>query len=236
MCGVLAGVGARSPIGELMSWRKGRLSSESLESTASSSTFCNSVFTWPLSNASPEPGVFFTLLLPLCFANGVSRLPPFASPTIGESFVMSISADRSCCCCALLCLDFDMFFSESSIFPDEKKEKRKINVNPFWNSEMGWVLWKKVWIFFCWAIWRKKRESSTHLKLGCCYRWKQPRFVISWLFLSMMGSPLEPIQDHPIQKTLDTLGDYLTEQERERESKNQRQREEYTRLGRNWDL
>lgn len=39
---------------------------------------------------------------------------------MGESLDMSISAHRSCCCaCPFLCLDFEAFFSESSIFLED---------------------------------------------------------------------------------------------------------------------
>lgn len=130
-CGVFAGVGARSRIGELTKpwrWRKGRLSRDSFESSASSSTFCKSVLTWHLSKASPDPGVLFLNLMVLCLVmadDGVSK-PPVATPTIGESFVISISADRSCCCFVIFCLDFETLFSESSIFPEEHKQIKKI--------------------------------------------------------------------------------------------------------------
>lgn len=121
-CGVFAGVGARNPVGEFpirpWRWRKGRFSKESFESSASSSTCCNRVLTWPLNKASPEPGVLLARrLLSLIIADdGVC----IATPTIGESLVMSIRADRSCCCCCFpfLGLDLDKPVSESSFFPE----------------------------------------------------------------------------------------------------------------------
>lgn len=131
ICGVLAGVGATRVKGELMkpwSWRECLFSKDNLESSASSSTFCSKVLTCPLKSASPEPGVpsCFLLLLNLFLdkADGVSKLPA-ASPTIGESLVISINADRSCCFPLFLCLDFVKPVSNSSTFPENQEIKIK---------------------------------------------------------------------------------------------------------------
>ena len=127
ICGVLAGVGARSPAGDWR-WTNGRLSKESLEISASSSTFCKRVFTCPLNKASPEPGVIIFGRQLRCLVTdeiGVIKLPA-ANPTIGESLVISISADRSCPFTPpkswdfrFLCRDFDKpLLSHSSTFPE----------------------------------------------------------------------------------------------------------------------
>ena len=79
-------------------------------------TFCNRVFTWPLSNASPDRGVILAWFL-FFFAmddTGVSKLP-IESPTMGESFVTSMSVDRSCCFSRLF-LDFTPSSDSSNFF------------------------------------------------------------------------------------------------------------------------
>ena len=69
-------------------------------------------------------------------------------------------------------------FQNLRSFLMKRKKKEKSMLTHF--EIVKWVEFcgRKFGFFFCWAIWRKKRESSTHSKLGCCYRWKQPRFVI----------------------------------------------------------
>ena len=136
ICGVFAGVGAARVKGELMKawrWRKGLFSEDNLECSASSSTFCSKVLTCPLKSASPEPGVpsCFALLLNLFLDmadDGVSKLP-IASPTIGESLVISIRAERSCCFPFFLCLDFVRPVSDSSIFPEETRKIKIKSLN-----------------------------------------------------------------------------------------------------------
>lgn len=152
-------MGARSDIGEteeeLASLRKGAtISMDSLEMTASSSTLCKRVFTWPLNRASPEPGVIVVFFFAVD-DNGVSIMSlPFASPTIGESFDMSTSAHRlSCCCCALLlCRVFEtLFFPEhSSFFFPVKTKIKNINIGG--------------------GVSQEKAREIAYLKRGCCWR------------------------------------------------------------------
>lgn len=75
---------------------KGRDFIGRVSSVPSSSTLCKRVFTCPLKRASPEPGVFLILLFFLLHMNPEGGVC-IARPTIGESLVMSISADLSSC-------------------------------------------------------------------------------------------------------------------------------------------
>lgn len=161
--GVLAGVGARSRMGEWtmsLRWRKGRLSSESFESSASSWTFWRSVLTWPRSKFSPEPGVLLFLALLIRFLvmadEGVSK-PPVARPMMGESFVTSIKGR-----------DFGTPFSESSIFPVNKQRKGqwKLKTSSRNESEMHRSLTGNI------VVWSRRSQGQS-LRPGdssCCWR------------------------------------------------------------------
>lgn len=148
ICGVFAGVGATRLMGELIRpWRlkNGRFSSVILETSASSSTFWRRVFTWPLNRASPEPGVrvncpWLFILFFETAEDGVLRLA-IARPTMGESFVISMRADRSCCWfLELFCIVFDTVFSDSSPFPVINKRDHIKNTIWWKSRSIFWIL------------------------------------------------------------------------------------------------
>lgn len=103
ICGVLAGVGARSCAGDLATPRSAWMRAGGLASAAAAAEPCSSLtlwrsaLTWPRRSASPDPGVRRGLgRVLVAVAAGVLswRLPPAARPTMGESLVMSCSAAR----------------------------------------------------------------------------------------------------------------------------------------------
>lgn len=106
---------------------------------------------------------------------GVSKLP-IATPTIGESFVISKSADLSC---SFPFLDFATFFSDSSNFSEFPIGKEKTETHNQENEfrEEGLL---------------NLASKMTHLKRRWwCLQRRQPWpviWLISWL---MMGSPLQ---------------------------------------------
>ena len=156
-CGVLAGVGARSWTGDgpgrpNTTRNGGRSPEESLllTNSASSSTFCSRVFTWPLSRASPDPGVFFIAQTRFLTADedGVFSL---ARPTMGESLVMSRRADLSV---FPMALDLEKESSFLLFSVKTQKERRKTRVRDWIEEGIG-VEIERFWIEITYGMRRR---------------------------------------------------------------------------------